>query len=209
MEEKKNSKANHIKTNTSHKYLGVNPDNPSAKPKPKAKVDKKLVYLACGIIAILSVALITWCVIKAFNKSIDEETTFVTNDTQTTITIEPTDDGSTSQTRTVYEYDGDNNVTSMKTYFEYADKEAAKAAYELIKDQPEFKGAEVIDKYIVVTADPNSFKGLTADDIRQQAENLERYYQSRKKSEPAEQAPSEQPAESPESESESSESNEE
>ena len=202
MEEQKNSKSGQKAPNSTHKYLGVNPNKPSTKAKPK--FNKNLVYAACGIIAILSVALITWSIIKAFNKNINEDTTFATNDNQATITVEPTDDNSgsgISHTRTVYEFDGDN-VVGMKTYFEYSDNDAAKAAYEVIKDQPEFKGAEVIDKYIVVTADPSRFKGLTVDDIRQQSENLKRYYESQKKTEPAEQAPADQPADQPEDQSE-------
>ena len=172
------------------------------KKSKKSKKNQNLVFIACGILAVLAVALISWAVISMMNKgTISEDTTFATNDTQTTITIEPTDgSSSTSHTRTVYEYDSNNNVTSMKTYFEYADNAAAKTAYELIKDQPEFKGAEVIDKYIVVAADPNSFKGLTADDIRQQSENLKRYYEGQKKTEPTEPAPSDQPEAQPEPE---------
>ena len=158
------------------------------------------VFVACAILAVCVVALITWGVTSLLPKKITEETTFVTDDTQTTITIEPTESehSSISHTRTVYEYDSDNNVIGMKTYFEYADNEAAKAAYETVKDQPEFKGAEVIDKYIVVAADPNSFKGLTAEDVRQQSENLERYYQTHKKSDSAQEAPAPQPEENPE-----------
>lgn len=155
------------------------------KSKFKTKSKQNLIFLACGIFAVLAVALISWGIITLINKgAISEDTTFATNDTQATITIEPTDsdNNSISHTRTVYEFDGDN-VVGMKTYFEYADNEAAKTAYELIKDQPEFKGAEVVDKYIIVTADPNSFRGLTADDIRQQAEAIEQFQNSRKKTE--------------------------
>ena len=165
----------------------------------KAKHDN-IVYICCAVFAICAVALITWGIVSMMNKGISEDTTFASNDTQTTITIEPTesDHSSISHTRTVYEYDGDN-VVGMKTYFEYADNEAAKTAYEQIKDQPEFKGAEVIDKYIVVTADPNSFKGLTADDIRQQAEAIKQFQDSQKKSQPSDDQPNdESPEESAE-----------
>ena len=80
----------------------------------------------------------------------------------------------------IYTYDGDN-VSGLKTYFEYTDEESAKKAYELRKDQPEFKGAVVEGKYIVVTADSDQFKGLTADDVRQQTEAIEQYQRSQKK----------------------------
>ena len=179
--------------------------------KKSAKNNQNILFIVCGAVAILAVALIVWGVVSFMNKgTISEDTTFATNDNQTTITIEPTDSesSSVSHTRTVYEYDGDN-VVGMKTYFEYADNEAAKTAYELIKDQPEFKGAEVVDKYIVVTADPDSFKGLTADDIRQQAEAIERFQNSRKKTEEKtedehhdEEQPAEESAEEPNESSE-------
>lgn len=70
------------------------------------------------------------CFVPLFNQGISEDTTFTSNDNQTTITIEPvttssdqSNDSSVSHTRTVYEYDGDN-VVGMKTYFEYKDNEA-------------------------------------------------------------------------------------
>ena len=164
---------------------------------------KNLTYAVCGLIVIVAVGVLTWTLISRLNRGVSEETTFASNDNQTTITIEPTDTGSNSNishTRTVYEYDGDN-VVGMKTYFEYADNEAAKSAYESLKDQPEFKGAEVVDKYIIVTADPSQFKGLTADDIRQQAEAIEQFQKSRKKPENTESAPaSTEEATAPESE---------
>ena len=202
MEEIKSTKPDSKRAKLISKHKTTNssqsPTKPKTKPRFNIKLDKKIIYAICGVVAILSIALIAWSIISSMNKKVSEETTFATNDTQTTITIEPTDDSHSgiSHTRTVYEYDGDN-VVGMKTYFEYADNEAAKIAYEAIKDQPEFKGAEVIDKYIVVTADPSQFKGLTAEDIRQQSENLKQYYQSHKSSEPADQ-PESQPEDQPE-----------
>lgn len=179
MEEKKTKKLGCKRGSSVNQNLSVNPDKSSVKP--KTMINKKLVYIICGIITTLSVALIIWSVIKASDQHIDEETTFATNDTQTTITVESNDDGTSDKyTRTVYAFDDNGNVTSMKTYFEYTNNEAAMAAYEVIKDQPEFKGAEVVDKYIVVTADSDAIKGLTAEIIRQQSENIKRYYETNK-----------------------------
>ena len=181
MEEKKTKKLGRKRGSSFNQNLSINPDESSVKPKPKTMFNKKLVYIICGIITTLSVVLIIWSVIKASNQHIDEETTFATNDTQTTITVESNDDGTSDKyTRTVYKFDDNGNVTSMKTYFEYTNNEAAMVAYEVIKDQPEFKGAEVVDKYIVVTADSDAIKGLTAEIIRQQSENIKRYYETNK-----------------------------
>ena len=63
----------------------------------------------------------------------------------------------------------------MKTYFEYTDADAAKNAYESLKNQPEFKNSELKDKYIIITSDESQYKGLTASDVRQQADAIRAY----------------------------------
>lgn len=165
--------------------------------------DKYVVYGVCGAIMAVSIGVIVWAAISFLNKPAVSEETFATNDVQSTISLTPTSSdqstGSTLvETHVVYQYDGDN-VVGQKTYFEYVDAEAARAAYEARKDQPEFKGAELSDKYVIVTADPNQFKGLTADDIRQQAEAIKQFQESQKpKEEPTDQSTDEHAEESEE-----------
>lgn len=169
-----------------------------SKAKSSPKANHKIIFFACGALAILAVVLITWGIMSVLNRGVSEDTTFTTNDTQATISLDAgtNEDGSERHTRVVYQFDGDG-VVGQKTYFEYPSQEAAQAALETLKDQPEFKGGEVIDNYIVVVADASKFKGLTADDIRQQAEAIERFQQSQKKSEaPADETPADEaPAE--------------
>ena len=79
---------------------------------------------------------------------------------------------STHETNVVYDYDESGNVIGMKTYFKYLDATTAKNSYETLKDQPEFKGAELRDNFIIVTADESQYKGLTASDVQQQADAI-------------------------------------
>lgn len=155
------------------------------KTKPKHQVNTKLVtYIACGVIATVSLIIIVWVFITTLNKPPVSDEYFVSDDTKSVISMDPEEKTSTSSSHThiVYEYDGEN-VTSLKTYFEYPDPETARNAYESLKDQPEFKNSELKDKYIIVTADPSQFKGLTASDVRQQAAAIEQYQSSKKQKE--------------------------
>ena len=121
---------------------------------------RSLIYSACAGIALLSIIIIIVAIVIAISHrpTVDDDF-FVSDDTKTTINI-PTGTDSTSdhQTRTVYEYDDDNNVISMKTYFEYSDSDAAATAYASLKDQPEFKNATLQGKFIIVTADDLNLK---------------------------------------------------
>ena len=158
------------------------PTKPKKTESDKSSKNKSRIYLVCGAVAALSLGVIVAVLVAFFTRPTITEETFATNDTQSSISLTPTSSnkqtGSTLvETHVVYEYDGDN-VIGLKTYFEYTDAEAAKAAYEARKDQPEFKDAVVEDKYIVVAADPEQFKGLTADDVRQQTEAIRQFQAS-------------------------------
>ena len=137
---------------------------------------RPLIYGACAGGALLLIIIIV-IIVAASHQPIINDDFFISDDTKTTIDISSTGGDSTSdhQTRTVYEYDGNDNVISMKTYFEYSDADAAATAYASLKDQFEFKSSTLQGKYIIVTADESQFKGLTASDIRQQAEAIRAY----------------------------------
>lgn len=146
---------------------------------PKTTIISLLILLVSICAAIIVI------IILNLNQSTMEENYFTSDDTKTTITLTPDNSSNTSNlinTHLVYTYNKDNNVSSLKTYFEYSDTETAKTAYESSKDQPEFKNAELKDKFIIVTADENQYKGLTANDIHQQADAL-KSFQSKSKSE--------------------------
>ena len=151
-------------------------ENVSQKAKRSSKNHKNLIYGACALGTLLIVATATWAILFFFNRPAIDDEFFVSDNTKTTISISPTGSNASfsHQTRVVYDYDGEN-VVGMKTYFEYKDEESAKKAYESLKDQPEFKGAELNGKYIIVTADESQYKGLTASDVEQQAAAIQAY----------------------------------
>lgn len=164
--------------------------------------NKYFLYSSCAVIAV-GIAVGTVFLLRMNSAPSDDY--FVSDDTKTVVSLEPdnADANSTSSihTRVVYEYDGDL-VIGMKTYFEYNSEELAEKAFENLKDQPEFKNGVVSGKYIIVTADPNSFKGLTASDVQQQAEAIRQYQEQNSKKNQQEKTPEETDSGSVESEPE-------
>jgi len=157
-----------------------NADEVNVGKKPNKRLSPKSVtYFICGIACIIFIVIIIVVLIVSLRGNhVDEEKDFVSNETQTTIEFSSgANEGINAliNTHLVYSYDADKNVIGLKTYFKYKDEESAKAALEIMKDQPEFKGAVVTDNYIVVTAEENQFKGLTYSDIQQQAESIRKY----------------------------------
>ena len=127
------------------------------------------------IILTIIVATITIIILTLTNHPSINEEYFTNDDTKTTISLSPnsnkSNDAALIQTYLVYTYDGEN-VSSLKTYFEYIDEETAKTTFKFIKNQPEFKDAIVEGKYIIVAADESQYRGLTASDIQQQTDAL-------------------------------------
>lgn len=164
-----NGITNNSKPTTSNPFI--------IKKSSKHHANKKLfIYSICFVASIAFIAVIVWVVVSILNKPAIDEDFFVSDDTKTTIDISAIGSSTSDhKTRTVYEYDDDGNVISMKTYFEYTDADVAKNAYELLKNQPEFKNSELKDKYIIITSDESQYKGLTASDIRQQADAIRAY----------------------------------
>ncbi len=145
----------------------------------------KTLYATVFPVILLLVAVAVLIVLTVLNRPTIDDEFFVSDDTKTTISLTPSSNGSTNttliETHLVYTYDGDN-VSGLKTYFEYPDEETARNTLESIKEQPEFKGAVVEGKYIVVTADEGQYKGLTTSDIRQQANALQKFQESQSSS---------------------------
>ncbi len=143
----------------------------------KSSFSKTTIISLSTLLALICIIIVVVILLNSAQPSI-EDNYFTSDETKTTITLTPDSSSKSSNlvnTHLVYTYDDNNNVSSLKTYFEYTDAETAKTAYETSKDQPEFKNAELKDKYIIVTADENQYKGLTASDIHQQAEALKSF----------------------------------
>ena len=139
----------------------------------------KYAYPILIIAGTVVIAVVIVLALISFRKPTLNEEYFTSDDTKSVITMSSDDSTTTNhQTHFVYEYDGDK-VVGLKTYFEYQDAETAKAAYESSKNLPEFKNSELNGNYIIVTADPSQFEGLTADDVRQQEEAIKQFQASK------------------------------
>lgn len=161
--------------------------------KPHKFSKTTLIYLVCALVSIISIIAI---IIIVLSKPKIDDSYFVSDDTKTVVSLSPNDQttgsGSHINTFVVYTYDGDN-VVGLKTYFEYTDVDSASAALESYKSKPEFSNVEQNDKYIIVSSDTEQFKGLTADDVRQQAEAIQKM--QAQKSQSSESQPEAQPEE--------------
>jgi uncharacterized membrane protein YvbJ len=157
-------------------------------PVKRSKFNKRtILYGACFVASVVFIGVIIWAFATFLNKPALDENFFVSNDNKSTISLtpeqsDPNTNKSHVQTYIVYDFDGDN-VSGLKTYFEYTDEEAAAIAFEENKDQPEFKNSELDGKFIVVTAEEDQYKGLTASDVRQQEAALERLQKSQQTTE--------------------------
>ena len=168
----------HYKASPAASPKAVSTDPTKRKSKSKTK---NLMYPFLIIVGTVAIAAIVVLVLTLLHQPAPNEEYFTSDDTKSVITMGTDDPTSTDhQTHFVYEYDGDK-VIGLKTYFEYQNTEAAKAAYESSKNLPEFKNSELNENFIIVTADPSQFEGLTADDVRQQEEAIKQYQASKKR----------------------------
>ena len=148
------------------------------KSKSKAKDNKNLIIGICTAVVVVLAIIIT-VVIVANNSGLNDSY-FVSDDSKYVITLDTDeeelegDETAALKTHLVYTYEGDK-ITSMKTYLEYADANAAKAAFDIIKESggDEAKNAELNGKYIIVPADEEDYKDLTASDVKEQIEFME------------------------------------
>lgn len=143
--------------------------------------NKKLLQGLAFVGSVVLVAVVTVVVLKLTRPVLDENF-FVSDDTKSTITIEPDTDGdSTSaviRTRVVYDYDGEN-VVGMKTYFEFADNETARRNEVAIREQPQFERTMVDGNFVIAISKEEQYKGLTKTDIEQQLQAIEIYMHSK------------------------------
>lgn len=149
----------------------------AGKAKQSKKDNKNLIIGICAAIAVVAVIIIT--IVLVNNGSGLNDSYFVSDDTKYVLTIEADDSDDSDEytplkTHLVYTYDGDT-ITSMKSYYEYADANTAKAAYDAMKEAggEEVEGMELNGKYIIMTAEEDVYKDLTTSDVKQQIEFME------------------------------------
>ena len=158
------------------------PNKTKTKTKSK-KNNKNLIIGICCALALVIIVIVAIVLINQ-NKGISDSY-FVSDGSKYVLTIE-SDDQSTLETDSdentplkthlVYTYEGDT-ITGLKSYYEYADANAAKSALEAIKeslaDSEESIQIEQNGKYLIVTAEEDAYKDMTASDVKQQIEFME------------------------------------
>lgn len=148
----------------------------------KAKKDNKsLIAIICGVVAVVVVVVVIAVALATSGGNTLNDNYFKSDDTKYVLTLETdtetleedSDSYTPVKTHYVYNYEGDA-ITGHKVYFEYADADTAKAAFDAIVEVGEDTSAmEVTSKYIIITAAPEDYEGLTASDVKQQIEFIE------------------------------------
>lgn len=147
-----------------------------SKKSKKSKKDNKNLIIGCCAAFVLLVAIIITIVVVVNNNSLNDNY-FVSDGSKYVLTIEADETDEEDQyaplkTHQVFTYEGDK-ITGMKTYYVYADNDSAKAAFDALKEAIGDQEAALIEqngKYVIITAEEESYKDLTTSDVKQQIE---------------------------------------
>ena len=132
------------------------------------------ICLALALIIIVSIILLI-----TQNKPLDDSY-FVSDNTKYVLTLGENDVSMNDEkynpikTHLVYRYSGED-ITDLKAYYQYQDKEAAKAAYDYFKSNTEdgtFKDITINGNYVILTAIDSEYDNLTASDVKGQIEYI-------------------------------------
>lgn len=153
--------------------------NKKAKGKSKGNNKNLIIGICCAVVVVVVIVVAIVLAVTSGNRLGDAY--FVSDDTKYVLTVESDDmvideeeeAYAPVKTHLVYTYSGDE-ITGLKAYYEYADNASAKAAYDYILSSGEETGEVAIDgKYVIITAAPEEYEGLTASDVKQQVEFME------------------------------------
>lgn len=144
----------------------------------KSKDNKNLIIGICAAAAVVVVIILAVVLVNR-NPALSDAY-FVSDGTKYVLTIESdteeleNDEYTPLKTHLVYTYSGDT-VTGMKTYYEYGDASSAKKAFDALKEElgDEATAMEINGKYIIITADEESYKDTTASDVKKQIDLME------------------------------------
>ena len=138
------------------------------------KNNKNLIIGICAAVVVVVVIIVAIVLAGSGNKLNDQF--FVSDNTKYVLTMDAEDMGmdgeeySPSKVHIVYFYSGDE-VTDLKSYYEYADEASAKSAFEAFKELGDDESNYTVEgKYIILTADKEEYEDLTASDVKQQIE---------------------------------------
>ncbi|MBP5512706.1 hypothetical protein J6X73_00875 [Candidatus Saccharibacteria bacterium] len=132
----------------------------------------KFAIFGIAVVAIIAVVI---AVVVAFNASpAINDAYFVSDGSKYVLNIENEDDEDGAvAVHIVYYYSG-NTVTDAKSFYEFADEATAKAAFEELKAANEEASSYALNgKYVVISADKEDIKDMTAEDVKAQIEFYE------------------------------------
>lgn len=142
--------------------------------------NKNLIIGICmALILIAIVVVVVVLVIKNNNPTLSDSY-FTSDDTKLVLNLEPDQFSAEEESfqpvesHLIYYYSGDT-ITDMKSYYEYANEADAKSAYEYYKAnlQSEFQNIELDGKFLILTANPSDYEGITAYDVEEQIKFIE------------------------------------
>ena len=147
----------------------------------KAKKDNKNMIIGgvCAAVVVVVVIIVAAVLAMGGNKINDDY--FKSDGSKYVLTIDSSEylydedeaDYIPLKTHLVYTY-SDDEITGLKTYAEYADEAAAKAAYQAMNEAGEdLTGVEIVGKYLVQTATPDQYEGVTASQVKQEIELMD------------------------------------
>lgn len=150
--------------------------------KAKKKKNNKNIIIGCSIAAIVVIVAIVIGIVLATRGSGLNDDYFVSDGTKYVITVDSSEmtlddeeqEYAPIKTHLVYTYSGDE-ITGLKSYYEYADATAAQKALERLKEVAgdEMEDITVDGKYVIATAKADQYENITASDVKQQIEFME------------------------------------
>lgn len=139
--------------------------------KPTTNASKFAIF---GVILATIVVVIIGAIIAInFTKPVVDESLFVSDGTKYVVNIKNTEaeDGDPITAHIIYYYK-DDTVTGAESYYEFASEEAAKAAYEELKqadDDARVDSYSLKGKYVIIKSTSDAVKNITVDAVRSQA----------------------------------------
>ena len=154
-----------------------------ANKKAKKNKDNKNVIIGAivGVVALI-VIIVLAVVLATRGSSKLDDSFFASDDTKYVATVDGDTMGMSDEegiaplkAHIVYFYSGDD-VTDMRSYYEFADESVAKKFFDLAKASEEGDSSdnyELNGKYVILIADPTEYEGMKTSDAKEQIEFIE------------------------------------
>ena len=147
----------------------------------RTKIKRKTLLLCIALMVVVTG--ITIVLLYALTPRTVDDSYFISDESKDVITLEVDKANSATTdllcTHIVYIYENDR-VKSLKTYYEYENNELASQALENIKEINKNAADVYLDnKYIVVVSQEKQYENLNPSDIKQQAEAIKAFQDSK------------------------------